>query len=343
MRKRTLQGLVLALLAIVLPALSGCAVTDRQVISQAADVHTGLSPAVISDPELTAYIEQVGQRLIAAARDYHNSHPQSQKSTESSDWMFSNDMQFHIVASDTLNAFTTGGNHMYVYTGLLNVSKDEAELAAVMAHEFAHVYARHVQKGMQRQEYSLVGAAAAGAAGYALGQGDSRMQYAAGFAGAAAAVGQFIGMGYTRDDERQADSLGFQFYVRAGYDPQEFADFFKTMIQRGLDGTPEMLSDHPSLASRVTAAEQLAQSLPPEAASWRKPPVASDARFAQLKQRAEQISKTMPPDKTLEGAKLLASAIPNHMLPQQEPQQQQAEARLQQYLQQQQTKPATGR
>lgn len=342
MHMHLIRNVLLSLVVFAVPIISGCAVSDRQVIAQAADVHTTLEPAVIHNAELDRYVQQLGQRLITAAKAYHAGRTDT--AGAESDWMFSDAMQFHLVASDTLNAFTTGGNHMYVYSGLLNASHSEAELAGVMAHEFAHVYARHVQKGMQRQQYTLLGAAAAGAAGYALGEGDDRLGYAATFAGGAAAVGQFIGMGYTRDDEREADLYGFEFYVRAGYDPREFAGFFKEMIKRGHDGTPEMLSTHPSLASRVEAAEKMADDLPPEAKQWRKPPVAEGAQFAAIQRKAADIAKSLPPDQTLQDAKLLATAIPNHMLPQQEPQQQKAEARLQRYLQQQeQAKTAAGK
>lgn len=308
----------------------GCMVSDKQVIAQAADVHQGLSPAVVTDAQLSTYIENVGHRLIEAARIVHES--EKAKDTQDSTWMFSNKMQFHMVASETLNAFTTGGTHMYIYTGLFQDTKSEAELAAVMSHEFAHVYARHVAKGMARQQYALVGAAAAGAAGYALA-GDDKLGSAAGFAGAAGAVGQFMGMGYGREDEREADRLGFRFYVQAGYDPKEFSGFFKSMIKQGHDSTPEMLSTHPSLESRVVEIEKSVAELPANADSLRRQPEANSARYRELQARSKTVVASMPKDQTLQEAALLASAIPNHMLPVQEPKQQQAQFRLEKYLQ----------
>ncbi len=327
------RSLLLGLCLAVLPLLAGCAVSDRQVMAQAAQVHEGLEPAVITEPELSGYIQVVGQRLIDAAREVHLS--EGRREREDSSWMFSDQMRFHFVASDTQNAFTTGGTHMYIYTGLFENSRSEAELAAVMAHEFAHVYARHVQRGMQRQQYSLLGAAAAGAAGYALGDDDHRLEYALGAAGAAAVIGQFVGMGYGRDDEREADRLGFQFYVKAGYPPEEFAGFFKSMIEKGYDTTPEIISTHPSLASRVKQIEEWVAQLPAEALQDRQPPVADASRFRELQNKAQVIVKTLPQDDTLASARLLATAIPNHMLPVQQPQQQQAQLRLEQHLQRQ--------
>src|SRR5687768_11420218 len=168
-------SLILALLTVT----AGCA-SDRQLISQAGQFHDTLEPAVMTDAQLSGYINKLGQRIITAAREVHGN-----KGGTADEWMFSKDMQFHFVNSKTLNAFTTGGNHMYIYNELFQQSKTEDELAAVMAHEFAHVYGRHVHKGMNRQYAILGAAAAAGAAGYAAGGNEKGMEYAGMGAGAA--------------------------------------------------------------------------------------------------------------------------------------------------------------
>ncbi|OYT68635.1 MAG: hypothetical protein CFK52_14625, partial [Chloracidobacterium sp. CP2_5A] len=143
--------------------------------------------------------------------------------------------------------------------------------------------------------------------GYAAGGKERGAEYGATFAAAALAAGQFIGMGFTRKDEAQADDLGFNFYTRAGWDPHRFGDFFQQMIDMGYDTTPEIASDHPTLASRVEAAKKNAAKLPPDAEKWRKPPVANANKFRQLQARAAELGKTMPSDKSLEAAqKLLA-------------------------------------
>ena len=284
---------------------SGCA-SDKAVISQANEVHTELAPAVITDPTLSNYIQRVGDRIIAAARQTES---ESHKEKNSS-WMFSKDMKFHFVNSKDLNAFTTGGEHMYVYTALFQQAASEDELAAVMAHEFGHVYARHVQQGMNRQMGIMAAAAGAGAAGYALGGSDKGGEYAGIGAGAAAAIGQFVGMGYTRQDEAEADKLGFEFYTRAGWDPHHFGDFFKRMIDMGYDKGPAYLSDHPSLKSRLDLANQRAKELPASAQRYRKAPVADVAEFDRLKERANELAKTMPDDKSLKQSQLLLAALP---------------------------------
>jgi predicted Zn-dependent protease len=305
--------LIVPLLALVPLIGTGCA-NDRQIIGQANQFHSGLEQAVIEDPQLAGYLQKVGDRVIAAAAelDRQGYGPESAHK-ENNQWMFNGGMKFHFVNSPTLNAFTTGGNHMYIYTGLFQNADTEDELAAVMAHEFAHVYGRHVHKGMNRQMMSMAAAATAGAAGYAAG-GKNRETTAGAAAGIAAMAGQFFGQSFTRGDENEADKIGFVFYTRAGWDPAKFDDFFQKMIDKGYDKTPEMMSDHPSLANRVAATKERVKRLPPEADRWLQPAVAEGPAFRQLQQRAVAVGKTMPTSESLANAQQLLQAMPRSCL-----------------------------
>ena len=302
---------IISLSVIVLAFGAGCA-TDRSVIANAAQMHGSLQPAVIQDRELASYFQQVGERIIDAGREAHMAGKGPKAAFEGSDdWMFSNRMQFHLVNSKTVNAFTTGGEHMYIYNELFQQSDSEDELAAVMAHEYAHVYGRHVQKGTNRQLPLLIGGAALGAgAGYALGGEDNKMAAAGTGAALGGAAGQFANMGFTRKDENEADNWGFYFYTRAGWDPAKFDDFFQNMIEKGYDKTPAVLSDHPTLKSRVEETKKRVEDLPPEARRWRKPPVADAREFAALKERAATLGKRLPDDRTLAGSQKLLQALP---------------------------------
>ncbi|MBA3272967.1 MAG: M48 family metalloprotease [Chthoniobacterales bacterium] len=312
------QGIFRRFLVVVIVAVgslgmaTGCA-SDKQVIAQAQNMHSGLEEAVITDPQLAGYLQQVGDRIISSAQDLsRQGYGESKKDRE---WMFdAKSMQFHFVNSDTLNAFTTGGNHMYIYTKLFQTAKSEDELAAVMAHEFAHIYGRHVQGGMNRQYAIIAAAAAAGAGGYALGGSEKGGEYAGYGAGLGLLAGQFVGMGFTRKDETSADEMGFQFYVRAGWDPEKFDDFFQAMIDSGLDQGNEMLSDHPSMSNRVAAIKKWVSELPPDAKNWRKPPVANAKTVKQLQARSVAVGKNMPSDKSLENTKELLAALPRSCL-----------------------------
>jgi predicted Zn-dependent protease len=165
---------------------------------------------------------------------------------------------------------------------------------------------------MNRQMVTMA-AAGAGAVGYAAG-GKNKETYAGTAAGLAAMAGQYFGMSFTREDEDQADEVGFKFYTHAGWDPAKFADFFKKMIAKGYDKTPEVMSDHPSLANRVKATAERVQKLPPEASQWRRPPVASPSEFRQLQQRAQQLGKNMPTSESLANAQQLLAALPRSCL-----------------------------
>ena len=307
---RKFHSIALSILLLGSAAISGGCASDAQVVQQAAGVHNQLEPAVMEDPQLAGYLQSIGDRILASARELTRQGygPKSHKS-ENSDWMFKN-VKFHFVNSKTMNAFTTGGEHMYIYNELFQQARSEDELAAVMAHEYAHVYARHVGNGMNRQYAALAAAAALGGAGYLAGGEEKGSQYAALGATAGMAGGQFINMGFTRKDEDEADKLGFDFYTRAGWDPQKFDDFFQSMIDKGLDTTPELVSDHPSLKNRVAATAQRVKQLPPSASSWRKPPVASPDQFRQLQARAAELGKTLPSDATLANSQQLLAALP---------------------------------
>ncbi len=295
---------------------SGCA-SDSKVRAQADSTHAELEPAVMKDQELVKYLQDIGSRVVASAKELEAQHvgPKTHwVSGEDNSWMFSND-EFHLVNSDQLNAFTTGGSHMYVYCQLMQTCRSEDELAAVVSHEFAHVYCRHIHKGMDRQMWMLGGAAALGAAGYAAGGKKHGTEYATYGLALGVAAGNFLSLGFTRDDEAQADEYGFQFYTHAGWDPNRFGDFFQQLIDKGYDKTPEIESDHPSLSKRVQAAHARAAALPGDAASWRKAPIADPAKFEELKQRAGQIAKTTKKDSQLGKAQLLLRAVPSCLLP----------------------------
>lgn len=297
-------------LLLAFATLTGCA-TDRAVIGQANNMHGQLKPAVMNDPELASYLQQVGDRVISTAKelDRQGYGPKSHKNEDAA-WMFGKEMRFHFVNSKTLNAFTTGGEHMYIYTQLFAECATEDELAAVMAHEYGHIYARHVAKGMNRQLTLMGVAVGAGAAGYAYGGKENGAQYAALAAGATGGLGQFLVMGYSRKDEAEADKLGFDFYTHAGWDPNRFGDFFQRMIDKGLDKTPAIASGHPTLKSRVEDAKRRVKELPPNSAQWRRPPVADAGKFKQLQQRALALGKSLPDDRSLANAQQLLKALP---------------------------------
>ena len=277
--------LTVLLLAGLGTASTGCA-TDQQVIAQANDVHQQLEPSVVTDPVLDRYVQAVGDRIVASARELH-----AQGELDGAeDWMFQ-DVQFHMVASPQLNAFTTGGKHIYFYTAMFEASDSEAAFAAVVGHEFGHILGRHVQSSMNRQMATLATAGVAGLAAAALSDGEDRVQTGTTVAGVTAGVGNVFGLGFGRENEREADAIGYDIYVNAGYDPDKFADFFKALIEEGAGGGgggfAGYLSSHPQLEERVETAERRAQESGPNRPQS-VPPIASPSEFEELQELASR-------------------------------------------------------
>ena len=323
---------MLALCAASLIAIgSGCAASDKQVIQQASQFNTGIQPAEIQHPQTNAYMQKIGDRIVAAAKQLDAEHvgPKQHFSDKDHAWMFQ-DIHWELVNSKTVNAFTTGGHYVYIYAALFQMCRNEDELAAVMAHEYGHIYCRHVQSGTGRQE-ALAGLSlvAGGAANYA-GGGNGSSPYAKYATALAQTGGTLLSNGFSRKDEAQADEYGFQFYTRAGWPPEHFGDFFKAMIAAGYDKTPAIESDHPTLASRVQAADARVAKLDPQrVAQLRQPDIATQQQFDQNKQQAIAASAGMPNDQQALAAKNLLQALPRSCwLPYTPPDQLEAEQKI---------------
>ena len=292
-------------------ALTGCMASDKQIVQQASQFDSGIHPAVINHPQTNDYLQQIGGRIVTAARQLDAEHVGPKQHFQDKDraWMFQ-DIKFQLVNSKTVNAFTTGGHYVYIYDALFQMCKSEDELAAVMAHEYGHIYCRHVQKGTGRQQVlaALTTAASAGAQ-YAAGKSEGSTAYAQYAAAAAQTGGTLLEDGFSREDEAQADEYGFKFYTRAGWPPEHFGDFFKDMIAAGYDKTPAILSNHPTLASRAALADKRAKELKP--GNYQpQPAIASPQQFAQYKQAALQGSQGMPDDQKVLAAKNVLQALP---------------------------------
>ena len=192
--------------------------------------------------------------------------------------------------------------------------------------EFAHVYARHVQKGAAKQYIPIATAAVGAVTGYAVG-GKNRSQAAQAGAGLGAAGGQLFSNKFTREQENEADKLGFRFYIRAGWDPNHFADFFQRMIDKGLDTTPEIVSDHPALSSRVKATNERVKQVDP-GKNRQRPPIADASAFKAIQSRAIAVARNTPDDTTLAAAQLMLQAFPSCVTPTEQPDQKAAQNRL---------------
>lgn len=217
----------------------------------------------LPDPAWQSYVNDVGQKIVNVCDRKDISYT------------------FTVIESDQINAFAAPGGYVYFYTGLLRMMDNEAEMAAVMAHEISHVVARHSIKRLQ----AAMGASLA----YQLvfgDQGGQAMQ---------AAVG--IGMGllfadYSRQDEREADKFGIYYMQQAGYDPNAAITMFEKLAAASGDHQANIFeslsSSHPETAERIANAKQEI------AAEGTLPPglVLGRSRYIEMRNRLPVPSKT---------------------------------------------------
>jgi Zn-dependent protease with chaperone function len=194
---------------------------------------------ILRDQLATDYVSRVGQRLVGAIPPEFQ-HPEFQ-------------YYFKIVNASDINAFALPGGPMYVNRGMIEAARTEGEMAGVMAHELSHVALRHgTAQATKAQKYSLL-AGVLGVGGAILG-GPALGQLAQ------LPVGVYF-LKFSREYETEADLLGAQIMARAGYDPHDLANMFKTIEQTSGGGGGGFLSDHPGPEDRYARINQEAEYL----------------------------------------------------------------------------------
>jgi predicted Zn-dependent protease len=153
-----------------------------------------------------------------------------------------------VFAADEANAFTLPGNKIGVYEGMLRVAADDAQLAAVMAHEVAHLEAGHPGERMSTDVATQLGV---DLASILLG-GDPGVTAA--LLGAGARYG--LTLPYSRNQELEADRLGLRYMAEAGYDPRAAIELWRRMSEAGGGRAPSFLSTHPAPDERIEALER---------------------------------------------------------------------------------------
>jgi len=156
-----------------------------------------------------------------------------------------------VFQSDQKNAFALPGGHIGVYTGLLAVTENQHQLATVVAHEVAHVLARH---GNARVSANYATAAGLQLVQALAGAPTRQKQQLMGLLGLGAQVGVLLP--YGRAQESEADVIGLELMARAGFDPRESVGLWQNMGRAGGGRQPpEFLSTHPSHGSRIRELE----------------------------------------------------------------------------------------
>ena len=217
---------------------------------------------LVTDPVVSEYVNRIGQNIV---RNSDSKVPFTIK----------------VIDSDEVNAFALPGGFFYVNIGLILVASEEAELAGVMAHEVAHVSARHAMRQMTRGNLANLASipliVLGGGIGYA--------------ARTAAGIGVPMSMmKFSRGFEDEADYFGLQYMFRAGYDPQSFLNFFEKIqaLEKKKAGTlSKVFASHPPIESRVAKIQKQTDSKLPDRSHY----IVTTSEFDEVKGRMAMLEK----------------------------------------------------
>jgi predicted Zn-dependent protease len=235
-------------LALILFLLSGSCATnpvsggpELMLLSESEEIQLGKQTdtevrkeyGVYEDQKLNAYLNDMCQRLAKVSHRPNLPY------------------KFEIVDASAVNAFAVPGGYVYFTRGILANLNNEAELAGVMGHEIGHITARHSAQQYSRAQLAQFGLVVGGLFMPDLVSGVAQL-----------GVGMLF-LRFSRDNERQADSLGVEYASKAGYDARELAAFFETLerMNPGSDrsGLPGWFSTHPSPEDRVVTVRKEAR------------------------------------------------------------------------------------
>jgi|SRR5579871_163901 len=212
---------------------------------------------MVDDPLITEYVNRTGQNLV---RNSDAKVP----------------FTFQVIDADAPNAFSLPGGFVFVNTGLIELAEEEDELAGAVAHEIAHVAARHSTRQATKSELANLGTIPlsvllGGWGGYAVRQG-------------ASVVVPMTFLSFSRRDESEADYLGLQYMYAAGYDPTGVITIFEKLdaLNRRKPGTVgRLLSTHPMDRDRIQKAQKEIQEILPARNEY----VVSTSEYQDMRQR----------------------------------------------------------
>ncbi|MFP4107808.1 MAG: M48 family metalloprotease [Desulfonatronovibrio sp.] len=230
--------LLISFILILPPAEAGSSVFGEFTISDEAELgeeaHRMIRSRldVIEDPEITGYIKDLASRLAESAP------PQPFPVT------------VDVVNHNAVNAFATVAGYMVIFSGLILNMDTESELASIIAHELAHITQRHIARNIERSKLISVGTLVGLLAGAFIGSEAGEAVAAGSIAGGQSAV-----LKYSREDEQEADQVGLNFLVKAGFNPSGVVSAMEKMrkMQWFSGGEiPSYLSTHPGMDQRTS-------------------------------------------------------------------------------------------
>jgi predicted Zn-dependent protease len=250
----------------MLPPSSGLAsmtVQEEKELGDKLALQIQQNVVMVNDPLVTAYVDEIGRRLVAEAHDSRF------------------DYHFYVVKEQEPNAFAIPGGHIFVTSGLIRFVDTEDELAGVIGHEIAHSVLRHIDKAMDRAKRLSLLTLAAIIAGAFLSR---NAEGAATLTTGAMAMAQSLMLKYTRENEAEADQKGIKYLADAGYSSQSMVTFLKKIYrwERAISpDVPTYLATHPGIDERITYLSDSFEATPKALAAH--PPSAGDLEKIQIR------------------------------------------------------------
>jgi predicted Zn-dependent protease len=226
---------IFAVGSIIPPAVFGLTVKEEEDLSQEVLRAIFKQFEVIDDPLVVTYVNNIGNRLLATLPQQPFKY------------------RFYVIQEEVYNAFAIPAGHIFIYSGLIEAMDEEEELAGILGHEIAHVYARHISQKIERSKKIGLATLAGVAAGILLGVGGAGEAASAVTMGSVAA-GQSAALAYSREDEMQADQFGLKFVTEAGYSASGLLKVLKKIRNKqwfGSEQIPTYLMTHPAVEDRI--------------------------------------------------------------------------------------------
>lgn len=218
---------------------------DEQQLSRTIMRDIYADPLYLDDPQIEAYFEQLGYRLVSVSS-------RNQR-----------DFNFFVIQDPSINAFALPGGNIGVHTGLILGAQNESELASVLSHEIAHVTQEHISRMVAAQSQGYWPTLAA--LGLALLASRSNPNVASAAIASTQALSIQNQLNYTREYEREADRIGYETLIKAGFDSRGMSSFFSKLqrTNRLYDtSAPAYLRTHPLTSERIADMEARVASTP---------------------------------------------------------------------------------
>lgn len=239
-KKLIILSIILGTLFHTVHSYASFTIEDEKKLGKEFYEKLGKNNILLKNQKVNDYINKLGDKILK----------QSRKSPF--------DFHFSVIKSPAINAFATPGGYVYVNRGLINLVENESQLAGVLAHEIAHVNARHIADTIEKSKKVSIATLAAILAGAFLGGGGQGSAAAAAFSMATATT---LNLRYSREHEEEADRLGMSYMASAGYNGMGMPDFLKIMrrYQFYSNSLPSYFLTHPGTDERIRYLDGLLQ------------------------------------------------------------------------------------